>query len=121
MDDLKETLKQWQRSGPTNLLRNHRQIQKQLIDLLENAPLVCLHTSSLVAFRLIVTFQRLVDMDRDSVLWKLLNLDLTALFGLLEAQIMDKTGYEELVETKAPGAQVLVDLLHAVSNEFILF
>ena len=60
-------------------------------------------------------------MDHSSLLWKLLILDLTALLGPLEVQITDKTGCEELVDIKGPGAQVLVDLVHAVSNEFILF
>ena len=117
----KETLNEWQRYSTTNLLRNHRHIQKKLVDLLGNAPRVCLRTSSFVAFCLIVTFQGLVDIDRGSFLWKVLILDLTALLGLLDAQITDKAGYEELVETEGPGAQVLVDLFHSVSNEFILF
>lgn len=60
-------------------------------------------------------------MDRNNLLRKLLILDSTALLGLLEAQITDQTKRDELVDTKGPGAQDLLDLLHAVSNEFILF
>ena len=91
------------------------------MDLLGSAPRVCLCTSLSVTFCLIVAFQGLVDTEHGSFLWKLLILDLTALLGLLEAQITDKAECEELVDTKGPGAQVLVDLLDAVSNGFILF
>ena len=122
MDKFKETLNEWQRGGTINLLRNHRHIQEQLVDLFgDDAPRVGLRTSSFVTFCLNITFQELVDMDCGSLLWKLLVLDLTALLGLLDVQITDKTGCEELVDTKGPGAQVLVDLIHAVSNKSTLF
>ena len=123
MGKFKETLNKCQCDGITNLLRNHRHIQKQSLDLLGNTPQVCLHTSSFVAFCLtgILILQGRIDIDRDSLLRKLLILDITALLGLLEVQITDKIGCEELVDTKGPGAQVLVDLLHTVSSEFIIF
>ena len=50
----------------------------------------------------------------DDLLQKMLFLDSIALSANVEALITDEDTYEDLVETTGPGAQSLVDLLHAV-------
>jgi hypothetical protein len=53
-------------------------------------------------------------MQFEDLLKKLMVLDSVALSGNVEVLIADEETYEELVETTGPGAQTLVNLLHAV-------
>jgi hypothetical protein len=53
-------------------------------------------------------------MQFENLLKKLLVLDSIALLANVEVLVVDEDTREELVETKGPGAQSLVDLLHVV-------
>ena len=53
-------------------------------------------------------------MQFEHLLKKLLVLDSIALSANVGVLVADENTCEELVETKGPGAQSLVDLLHAV-------
>jgi hypothetical protein len=53
-------------------------------------------------------------MQFEDLLEKLLVLDSIALLANVEVLVLDEDTCEELVETQGPGAQSLVDLLHAV-------
>ena len=53
-------------------------------------------------------------MQFEDLLKKLLVLDSIALLANIELLVIDEDTREEVVETKGPGAQSLVDLLHAV-------
>ena len=59
-------------------------------------------------------FQEHRERQSEDALKKLLFLDSIALSANVEALITDEDTYEELVETTGPGAQSLVNLLHAV-------
>jgi hypothetical protein len=58
-------------------------------------------------------------MQLEDPLKKLLILDSIALLANVEVLIIDEDIHEELVETKGPGAQSLVDLLHAVRLQVV--
>ena len=66
-------------------------------------------------------FQRHRGRQFDDHLKKLLFLDSIALSANVEALITDEDTYEELVETTGPGAQSLVNLLHAVCLQVMYF
>jgi hypothetical protein len=53
-------------------------------------------------------------MQFEDLLKKLLILDSIALSANVEVLVCDESTHEELVETRGPGAQSLVNLLHAV-------
>ena len=53
-------------------------------------------------------------MEFEDLFKKLLVLDSIALLANVEDLIVDENTCEELVGTQGPGAQSLVDLLHAV-------
>jgi hypothetical protein len=53
-------------------------------------------------------------MQFEDLFKKLLVLDSIALLANVEVLVLDEDTCEELVETQGPGAQSLVDLLHAV-------
>ena len=55
----------------------------------------------------------------EDLLQKLLVLDSIALLANVEVLIVDEDTREELVETTGPGAQSLVDLLHAVCLQVV--
>jgi hypothetical protein len=61
-----------------------------------------------------LVFQGYHEMQFENLLKKLLVLDSIALLANVEVFVVDENTCEELVETKGPGAQSLVDLLHAV-------
>jgi hypothetical protein len=76
---------------------------------------VCL----LVPFSVIISgphwcFQEHSEIKFEDLLEKLLFLDSIALSAHIDVLVADETTCEELVETKGPGAQSLVNLLHAV-------
>jgi hypothetical protein len=53
-------------------------------------------------------------MKFEDLFEKLLFLDSIALSANIDALVADENTCEELVETKGPGAQSLINLLHAV-------
>ena len=58
-------------------------------------------------------------MQFEDLLKKLLVLDSIALLANVEVLVVDEDTREELVETKGPGAQSPVDLLHAVCLQVV--
>jgi hypothetical protein len=60
-------------------------------------------------------------MQFEDLFKKLLVLDSIALLANVEVLVLDEDTCEELVETQGPGAQSLVDLLHAVCLRVVLY
>ena len=61
-----------------------------------------------------LVFQGHRELQFEDLLQKLLVLDSIAMLANVEVLLVDEDTCEELVETQGPGAQSLVDLLHAV-------
>ena len=96
-----------------NLIRSQGSIQNELWTLFQKASRVCLH-ASLCYGRSYWCFQEHRQRKYDDLFKKLLILDSISLSANIEGLIVDKDTYEEVVETTGPGAQSLVNLLHAV-------
>ena len=58
-------------------------------------------------------------MQFEDLFKKLLVLDSISLLANVEVLVVDEDTCEELVETQGPGAQSLVDLLHAVCSRVV--
>jgi hypothetical protein len=90
-------------------MRNQGNIKNEILVLFRN---VWLH----VPFSVIILWSHWCFQKQhfEDLFNKLLFLDYIALSANIEILVADENICEELVETKGPGAQSLVDLLHAV-------
>jgi hypothetical protein len=108
-------LKKCQDQDILNLMRNAGNIKNELLNLFRNSSRVCLHVFILCYYPWSHwCLQGHREMKFEDFFKELLFLDSIALSANIDVLVADENTCEELVETKGPGAQSLVNFLHAV-------
>jgi hypothetical protein len=115
LNKLNSTLKKCQDRDILHSVRNQGNVKKELLNLFRSASQVCLDVPILCYYLWSHwCFQEHHEMKFEDLFEKLLFLDSIALSANIEILITDENTCKELIETKGPGAQSLVNLLHAV-------